>query len=266
MTNKKPDLAILIPAHDSYKDIVYIWCQAIKKFWPDCPYPIIWANGTETLEDEKVTVLHCGNDSAFCGRILHALETVDAKYLLIWGEDFIMTRNFDGDRLRKIVDYMQLSESVHCRMFHSGKADMLKSPLKDLYKIEPTKAYAISINVGIFTEDFLRSALRETWSGWDMEKHFLSLSQEGKSFGCLYDDSNNGNMVHLVKQGMMFPEAYRAVKKAGFKYAGNREIMPCTQSLMFNLTTFIGGICPQKMRAWLKVIAKKMGAKFVTEN
>lgn len=264
MMSMNSNIAIIIPAHDSYKDIVLIWCQALKKYWEKCPYRIFWVNGTETLPFENVNVIHSGEDSTYCGRILDALEVIEERYVLIWSEDYILTHRFDANRISEIVNYMEKSNSVHCRLIPSGKVEMRELPIKKLFEIKPTKPYALSINVGIFSKEFLLSVVKREWSGWDMEKYFLGLSQQGQCFGCLYDDSNNGKMVHLVKQGAMFPNAVKTLKKHGFEYVGNRDIMSYQQSILFNLTTCVSGICPSRYRQLLKSLANKFGIKFIT--
>ena len=37
-------LSIIIPAHDSYKDIVQVFESSIKN-WKDCTYRIYWTSG-----------------------------------------------------------------------------------------------------------------------------------------------------------------------------------------------------------------------------
>lgn len=264
MKKSNSNVAIIVPAHDSYKDIVLIWCQALKKYWKQCPYRIFWVNGNETLQFDNVNVIHSGEDSTYCGRILNALENIDEQYVMIWSEDYILTQQFDSTRITEIVDYMEKSNSVHCRLIPFGKVEMRRLPTKKLYEINPTKPYALSINVGIFSKDFLLSVLNKDWSGWDMEKQYLELSKQGKCFGCLYDDTNNGKMIHLVKQGLMFPDAVKKLKKHGFEFVGNREVMSYQQSILFNLTTHVSGICPSRFRLLLKSLVKKFGIEFIT--
>lgn len=256
------NITILLPAHDSYKDIVEIWCNEKNKIWPQCPYEIKWCNGKETIEDKFVEVINTKEDAGFCERVLIALEKIKTKYVILWVEDFIITDSINTEILESIVQYMDMNAYKHCRLFKGSHKNTKKTSIDNLYICNSNKPYAVSINVGIFEKEYLKDIISECSTGWELENRFLEKAFKGEIVDCLYHDGNLGGLVHLVQQGQILPFALRFSK---LDYHFDRPIMKLRKQIKYSILTLISKVFPMKFRKYMKTLLSHIGIRTITK-
>lgn len=262
------ELSIIIPAHDSYKDVVLLWCEALNKVWKECPFKIIWANCEEKLFEQNVEVINVGSEVSFAKRLKHGIQYANTKYVLVWVEDYILTNKIDPNELYDLISIMEREECVHTRLFKGSKrgSQLLDERCK-LYTCNRNKPYAISINYGLFDASYLLSILQDEWSGWDIERYFLDLSAKYENPKCLYSDKDIGKVVHLVQKGKIIPEAEKKLELLNLDLLKNkREEMTLKECILYNLTTFFSQNTSPKLRKKIKKIVQLFGVKFVTKQ
>jgi|GEM_PF-4157390 len=260
------NLSIIVPAHDSYKDVVILWEKAISKYWSDCPYRIVWANGTERVDSSIIEEVRTGENATFAQRVLNGINAVKTDYVLIWCEDFILSKPVQTESILAIVDLMREYGFVHCRLLKTSKCFSTKMVnCKNKYLSNDNKPYGLSINVGIFQTAFLTKIIDPKWTGWDIEQCFLKLSKEGKIHNCIYDDADVGGLVHLIQKGKIIPNAEETLIKLGYDtFYLVRERMSSIEAVQYSLKTTLSQNLPPQLRNLIKSIADKLGFKMTT--
>lgn len=263
-------LTIVVPAHDSYKEIVDLYIKALKKNWSDCPYRIIWANGIEELESDELDVINCGADATFCQRLMKALDDVDTDYVLLTIEDLIISKAVNTQDIETLLECMERNDYKYCKLLNSNK---YRNSHKDsdypyVRIAESDMPYGLSINCGIFKTDYLKSLVLDlNWTPWDLENYFLLKAKNKQLEGCIYDSRDSLNLVHLIAKGKIIPTSERKLDRRGIyvNLSTKWERQSMREYISFNFISLMLCIIPKNMRGRAKKIASAIGIKTVTK-
>ena len=55
---------------------------SLKKYWPDCPFPVFIVSNYEEIHDDSVIFLKVGEDKAFASNLKKALEMIDFQFII----------------------------------------------------------------------------------------------------------------------------------------------------------------------------------------
>lgn len=261
-------LAILIPAHDSYQDVLKLFCEQKNKFWNKCPYNIYWSNCEQKIiKDSDIQIINNGMDASFSKRIKNALEKIDSKYILLILEDFIISDIVDNERISEIIKIMDVNKYNYCGITSKiSKRQITKTNYVDIYEIDSNKPYGLSINVGIFKKDYLYDLIiDDNFSGWQLEDYFLELAKENKNEHCICDVSNPLCVVHLIDKGKIIPSAKKELEQKNIKLSINRPSLPVSYVIKKYITGVFSSVVPMSSRVYIKKGLSKLGFKFVTK-
>lgn len=260
------DLTILLPEPDSYKDIVLFFDSCLEKAWPDCPYPIFWMNGEETIDSPRIQAMNCGgNPLAFCGRVLDGVNHAGTKWVLIWTSDYIPTIRIDTADIEAVLNYMSNNDIKYCDLKKIPKLRMKKDISEPhFYRENEDSPYNISICFCIFQASYLKELIQDrNWTGWQLEDYGMKLSSEGKNTACAYYDKNIGRTVHLVTQGKLIPSTMRKLRKCGFDTSSlQRELLPREVEVRQKARKILGYICPTRLRKLAKITMSRFGIQY----
>lgn len=266
---QEESLSIVLVEPDSYKDVVELYLKCLRQNWKDCPYPIYWANQTESLNDDSVHVINAGGDPRhFCGRLLKAIDSADTKWTLFSNADMILTRVVDTKDIKEIVDYLDTHNGKYCCLKKITKFRMKSDPTNHhLYHMNSNRAYNVGLTFGIFETDYLRSLIKDPcWTGWQAEEYFLQLASQGKNDKSYYCDKNIGRVVHLLCKGRLIPSGKRKITKSGIDLSSlQRETLSLKDSIIEAGKRFVSAICPIRFRKTLKKIIGMTGYKFISK-
>lgn len=263
-----PSMAIIIPAHDSHKDVVEVFLKSLEKFYPDCPYEIYWSNCGEMIRDRRVKIIKNNRDSSFCSRLKNALNCIAADYVWLWVEDYIPTRRIQQQEILLDLRYMFKNNCNACRIFKANKRFMKRDrKYPYLYHIAGNMPYGVAINSGIFKREFLQSIIKDdSWNVWELENSCLEMANASLLSGCIYDGRRPGELAHLLYKGKMFKGARRRIEKAGIGLSHiKRDDLPFQESLRVFILSFFGSRCPLVFRKAIKKAVKRMGVKIASE-
>lgn len=264
-TNK---LSIIIPGHDSYKDIVNLYMSLLNKNWVDCRYNIYWSNCVEKSDYENLNVINNGNDATFSRRLLNALINIETKYVLMNVEDFLYTKVINSEEIEDILNIMEKSNYIFCKLSPDNNYKRDRDNANDYtYHSRNDRPYGLCINSGVFNREYLISIIpNENWNAWELENYWLKLAKEGKCNGCIYDDRDVLNLVHLIEKGKMIPSSIKIISSLGIDIAFiNRPIQTKKEVYRSKLISIFGEKCPNKIRVVIKKILNKSGIRTTTK-
>lgn len=261
-------LAILIPAHDSHKDVVALFLKSIEKYYPECPYEIVWTNCGTEMPGHDVKIITNDSNASFCKRLKKALLKIDAEFVWLWIEDYIPSKQIKQKNIESDLAFMVQKKCNVCRIFKANKKFMKRDKKYGyLYHINKNMPYGIALNTGIFRREFLLELIQnENWTVWELEGYCLKLASESKLQNCIYDNRKNGDIVHLLYKGKMFRNSESKLKRADLNVLDiNRGYLSIKESLRVAVISFIGHRCPLELRQRLKGLAKKIGLRIASD-
>jgi len=174
--------AVLISSCDAFNDCWAPMIYSLKKFWPDCPFPIYFISNYKKINDEKIKFINVEKDKGFASNLGYSLNKIECDFIIYFQEDYFL------------IDYVN-TEAIQTHICHckENNIDFLKIHgndffLRDNYRINesdycknPIDArYSINTSVAIWKKDTLAKLCVEGYSGWDWERHIISfINQNG---------------------------------------------------------------------------------------
>jgi len=187
-------VTILVYAWDPYEPAWPVFCHGLNKYWPDCPYPLVFI--TNELEPPCGMAIKVGCVNNFYQKINIALERVETPFILFMHEDYWIKSSVCTEN---IIDYvMLLTQGIaeYIRLIPVPPPDRDFPHDNRLGIINTTSEYRISFMASLWRVSTLQSLLDPTLTLWEHEKYgtrlsasygdrFLSVKK--RSYGIDYD-------------------------------------------------------------------------------
>lgn len=265
-------LAIYLAAYDPYKDIFDIFIEQFKRYWPDCPYPLIISNMYFDYQGDNIIVINNGDVKDATTRKNRALEAIDADYYLGMEEDRIFCGKIDTNEVEKILDFMD-KESIE---YYRCNASVFKKKAKDkfkgyehIYHIPAKEPYGICGSTVIMSKkmhDYRRAHQLDNgyaWEKYNLEKAFYSKDRWVENAAT--DDRNLFHIVHCVEKQKWIAKSRKIIQREGYVINDeDRKVHTLTETFYMNLKD-LGKRVPIGYRFYIKRVLKKLGFKFVTD-
>lgn len=188
--------AILISSCDYFEDCWEPMIFSIKKFWPNCSFPIYIISNFKEIKDEKVAFLKVGEDRQFASNLKRALHMIDYESIIYFQEDYFIDSFVDNASIMAHID--------HC---HNEGLDFIKigfdSMFRDALRIKDSiycqnpinKKYSINTAISIWRRHTLEMLCIDGFSGWDFERKIIPFIRQ-----------NNITIRSEVLYSKVFPE------------------------------------------------------------
>ena len=157
---KQSSLTIVIHSFDGYSRYWKGWIHYWKKYWPDCPYDIVFLVGPNYTEDvkelkawSKVKVFHSYHMS-WSDRLGDVLHSIKTPYVLYSQEDMWLTGKVENHLMEENLSFM--GQKVHLQL-----SDDCVPCQRDLLWNDP-RTYCFSHQLSIWNRDYLIDSLKGT--------------------------------------------------------------------------------------------------------
>lgn len=260
-------MSIFISSPDSYKDVLCVFLECIKRYWKDCRYEIVISTNTNQYEGVTIYRNNLINDG-WTERALFALKQMDCEYVLLMCDDCIITEEIDSDRIERILTDIVEYNIDFCGFTNKipGKRVTANS---DVGLVKKNKAYALNLQTGIFKREYLLQLLGDgTSSPWDLEKKWLQEAIQADDSYFENIASVQNDVLHC-KNGVLKGKWYFSVKKEleskGIKIESDRETISKNEERKLVISSRIGKMIPVGLRPIIKRVLSVFGKKFATE-
>lgn len=206
------NMIVLISTIDEYAAVWPVTCYGLRRYWPDCPWPIVWY--TNRLEAPCGHTVQVGDDRHWAKMTRRALEIARADAVLLMMDDVWLAESVDTAALldfaslleRDVADHIQLQPAPADRQRHF-KGQSPHDPRLLVYRSD--SPVRVCLQPGLWRVEALRSLLRddEALPG-DLENLGSRDSQgRGDRFLCLdrYGVMNyvtHGNLYHVGEEAV----------------------------------------------------------------
>lgn len=163
-------IAIVVSSCDRFFDAWRPFAFFLRRFWPDCPFPVYLIMNRLHVHSKTIRPLRTGSDKGWATNLLLALKEIQSPYILYMQEDYFLTAPVDRARLADDFTYA----------FDNNAASLC---FADLSLLEPEFA-RINSGIGVVPQESkgrtrcqvtlwkreaLASVLKHGESAWEME-------------------------------------------------------------------------------------------------
>lgn len=270
-------LAIIVLSCDKYN---YAWDDFFNlrdKFWPDCPCKWYVVTETSDYEREGVEVIKCGGNLNWTGRFKYAVETVNAKYVAVYLEDFFIDSRISSTI---IAEEIRLMDEEGVSMINVGDVfgwitgQRNKEYFhgdKNMIVIPKHLRYGISASLSIWRTSFLLDYLGgNDCSAWDFEMNGCKMadSEEGLPGLLLCDVRQplHPSVVPVIVQGKLYPPCIKHFKKRGYNIdVAKYNVMTFSDKWRYNLKHYSAKL-PFGKNAMKWIASHMLGYKFFSDS
>jgi len=218
MSDSRDPTPVLVVSCDAYADLWRPFFEVFWRRWPDCPFPVYLGSNHLRYDDDRVATIRVGEDRSWADGVRHMLDEVGSEYVIFFLEDFLLLRQVDTARIRRMVDLARRNRVGCLRLTRYGAPFDLPSLTvpgsPEVGRVAEGHPYRVSAQVAVWKVDVLRSLLVPGFSPWDFEMLGSPLSERiGEDFWEV--QSTAIHYDHAVEKGRWKPEGVAICEDAG---------------------------------------------------
>lgn len=167
--SRPDDCALLVVSCDAYADLWPPFFTLLRRYWPDCPFPVYLGTGEIALAPAGVIVLRSSAGKNWSGCMRDYLDTLPHPYVLMILDDFFLREPVSTAGIIDCLDFARRNAALQVRLVPRPKPT---GRLPDHDNIGPCGAgtpYRLSTQAAIWDRRKLRSLLGENESIWEFE-------------------------------------------------------------------------------------------------
>ena len=236
MIDRKYKIPLLVVSCDKYSDLWLPFFSLFWKRWGDCPYSVFLGSNEKTYNHASVNPIKIGIDTTWAGNLVRMLDSLNASYVLLFLDDFLIQQPVNTPLVEKLVS-IAIENEIGClrlgdsSLFHPARQAFLRNRVgqtlssalslpvpdfPDLGIITPGTPYRVSTQVGVWRTETLRHLLLPRFNIWQFEEIGTQLSVtlpdqfwSVRKPAIVYD--------HGVEKGKWKPEGVAICREAGVK-------------------------------------------------
>lgn len=168
--NPRDEVSFVILSCDRYSDLWDPFFGCFDKYWPDCPFKLFLVTNHSRYERPGVSVISIGPDRDYATNLLAVLDTVKTPWIILWVEDYFLTKTINTARLFSILeeavskgaDYLKLTEDAPLSYNDAHGAQVGEIPRGVKYRS--------AIGTALYRRETLRKLLIPGMSIWQLDK------------------------------------------------------------------------------------------------
>lgn len=162
----KNECAVVIKSTDSFSDCWPATLECLKRFWPDCPYPVFTTSEKIPWGERPVMT---GENRGWCRNLENVLDQIDAKIVLLTQEDLLFCAPVNTYLVELALAKMQLTQIVPAQIILGPGPQTIDQKFGDFGSIDRHSPYSISCTPTFWRTDWLREVLSWTDNPWQFE-------------------------------------------------------------------------------------------------
>ena len=220
----RDDCAVIVASCDAYGDVLEHFAALKLKFWPDCPFETLLVTETAPAPSSAFDrVVACGGGTNWAQRLVMALETVSAPYVLMLCDDYLLEAPVDTPLVLRRLDKARELDAANLRLIPNPRRGM---PRDDgLMEYPKNTAYCISTLAGIWNREFLQGLARGAASIWEFER-YGSFAVGGERRALLATRTREFPFVDAVHKGHWEKAGVKVCRENGLEVNLAKRGMP----------------------------------------
>jgi len=229
---KDTDIILLVGSLDRYSGAWPPFCHGMRKYWPDCPYPIYFV--TNELTAPCGTTIKVGGDRVFSDNTLNALAHIDATTVLWMLDEYWLYEQPDTQAIMEFGEIVARGEADHIRLISGWVKNIYRKgsfiPDPRLCTFTDNSAYRVTAQAAFWNVAVLKDILKPGESVWEFENIGTERSRKyGDRFLCIAEHKYMHYIMPTKDPTYKSPYTSSAVTKgvwgiAAKKYAEEEEL------------------------------------------
>jgi hypothetical protein len=226
-------VAVLICSSDGRRDVLTRVLPSLRKFWPDCPYPIyVGLNSACDLGPKIETLI--APPSEWRKECREQVVQITASHLIVVLDDFLIQAPVDQAGMDMFVEEAIRRDLPYLRLMPLGRSlvqrvvDLFRPRTRaDIREIEEGRPFYSGLQIAIWNKAHFLALLESTGSIWDFE-------HRGRPDSPHYAITGRQPILysHLVEKGRWLPYAKTLLSRAGLPSdLGKRQSWPSWMSV-----------------------------------
>lgn len=175
-----PDVTIVVGTLDLYSVVWQGLCHGLAKYWPDCPWPIIFI--TNNLDAPYGKTIKVGGDNAdWTGRMRKGLGQIKTPVILWLTSDNWLTARPNIKALTEFAHYILSEKAAHIWLYPGQDYDIVRKPFASdprLAGIARNSPCRCSLKPSLWRRETFLSLLKDGEWPWEFEPNASERSQE----------------------------------------------------------------------------------------
>jgi hypothetical protein len=165
----------VIKSTDSFEDVWGPALACLKRYWPDCPFPVYTVSESKPWGTIPLLVGHNGSWSK---NLYVALSRIKQNYVLMWLDDMLLCEPIDTKIVQSAYDKLNDNPLIGAVRLGPGGETWGFTDDPHFAQIERSSSYRISTSPTLWHKHFLKKVLVCTGTAWDFELHGTMIARE----------------------------------------------------------------------------------------
>jgi hypothetical protein len=212
-------VAIVVSSCDSFFDAWRPFVFFLRKYWPDCPFPIFLIVNRLRIRSSIVQPISVGPDRGWASNMITTLASIPQPYILYFQEDYFLNGPVDNERLAQDFAYA-FDNNAASFCFHArGQLEPNFEHLNDRFVVVPHDSDGRTLlQATLWNNTVLQATLRPGETAWNMEARASERTRDLLALSYLRrGDRPIPYLMSAIVRGLWTPEAMAMCRKAAIE-------------------------------------------------
>lgn len=175
-----PDVTVVVGTLDLYSAVWSGMCHGLGKYWPDCPWPIVFITNNINSPCGK-TIKVGGDRTRWSQRMKRGLRQIGSSVILWLTCDNWITAPPDTEAITDFASYILSKKADHIRLYPGWDHDTAQETFRHdprLMVFARKAPYRCSLKPGLWKRRVFLSLLKNGEEAWDFERWASKRSRE----------------------------------------------------------------------------------------
>lgn len=174
------NVTVVVGTLDLYSTVWQGLCHGLKKYWPDCPWPIVFI--TNNLDAPYGKAVKVGGDHTdWTGRMRRGLTQIKSPVILWLTSDNWITARPNVNALTDFVGHVLSDKAAHVWLYPGQDYDIVRKPFTSdarLMVITRESSCRCSLKPSLWRREVFLSLLKDSEWPWEFESNASLRSQK----------------------------------------------------------------------------------------
>lgn len=174
---------VIVSTCDRYSAAWEPFCHGFRKYWPDCPWPLMFI--TNRLDSPGDKTIKVGTDIGWAETLRKGLRMSGSKHVLLMMEDHWLTYPVDSDVLMDFAEHVRRGYADHIRLYDSGQpreGDFHRDPR--LFVFSKSARYRACLQSAFWDVEALFRLIRPGETAWQFEMRSAKRTRGSPKYLC----------------------------------------------------------------------------------
>ena len=164
-------VTLVVSSVDSYSGCWPAFIHGLRKYWPDCPFEVVFVTNYKCVDAPGIRTQQVGEDRGWAQNLLAALARIDTPYVLYAQEDYWLDRRVDTAALLEYLSIIDRDLADHIRLYPGSQTPLSAECPYDarLATLGDRAPYRASLQMAFWRKSVLLDLIDPAEDAWQFE-------------------------------------------------------------------------------------------------